>query len=138
MKEEPDITKQDIRWITEVQRQAILQKREKTPRTTRPGTEKGYYIYIEDEGGVYLETIDERGVPVLVLDTETDRQLPTDRIMEQDTDKYFASPEDQEDEHDTETISSTSTTDYDREKKQVLQLWWKPFTQLEVNMSDSA
>ena len=95
------------------QRQAILRKREKTPHTTRPGTEKGYYVYIEDEGGVYLETIDERGVPALVLDTETNRQLPTDRIMEKDTDKYFAPPEDQEDENDTETISSTSTTDYD-------------------------
>ena len=70
-------------------------------------------MYIEDEGGVYLETIDERGVPTLVLDTETDRQFPTDRIMEQDTDKYFAPPEDQEDENDTETISSTSTADYD-------------------------
>ena len=57
VKEEPDVTKQDIRQITEVQGQAILQKCEKAPRTTRPGTEKGYYVYIEDECGVYLETI---------------------------------------------------------------------------------
>ena len=48
----------------------------------RPGTEKGYYEYIEDEGGIYLETIDERGIPTLVLDTKTDRQLPTDHITE--------------------------------------------------------
>ena len=54
----------------------ILQKCEKTPCTTRPGTEKGYYVYIEDEGSVYLETIDEKGVPTLALDMETDRQLP--------------------------------------------------------------
>ena len=71
----------------------LLWKREKTPRTTRPGTEKGYYVNIEDEGGVYLETINEKRVPMLVLDTETDRQLPTDHIMEQDTDKYFAPPD---------------------------------------------
>ena len=58
----------------------------------RPSTEKGYYVYIEDKGGVYLETINEKGVPTLVLDTKTDRQLPTDCIMEQDTDKYFAPP----------------------------------------------
>ena len=116
MKEEPDIAKRDIEQVTEVQWQAILWKREKTPRTTRPGTEKGYYIYIEDESSVYLETIDEQGVPTLVLDTKTDRHLPTDRIMEWDTDKYFAPPEDQEDEHDTETISSMSTKDYDRDK----------------------
>ena len=116
MKEEPDVTNHDIRQITEVQRQAILWKQEKTPCTTRPGTEEGYYVYIEDKGGVYLETIDEKRVPTLVLDTETDRQLPTDRIMEQDTDKYFALPEDQENEHDTETINSTSTVDYDQEE----------------------
>ena len=119
MKEEPDVTKQDIGQITEVQRQAILQKHEKTPRTTRPGTEKGNYIYIEDEGSVYLETINEKGVPMLVLDTKTDRQLPTDHIMEQDTDKYFVPPEEQEDENNTETISSTSTTDYDQEEVEV-------------------
>ena len=81
----------------------------------RPGTEKGYYVYREDEGGVYLEIINEKGVPTLVLDTETDRQLPTDRIMEQDTDKYFAPP-DEQDGNDMETISSTSTTDYDWEE----------------------
>ena len=34
---------------------------------------------------------------MLVLDTETDRQLPTDRITEWDTDKYFAPPKDRED-----------------------------------------
>ena len=65
---------------------------------------------------MYLETIDEKGVPTLVLDTETDRQLPTDCIMEQDTDKYFVPPDEQEDGNDTETISSTSTTDCDREE----------------------
>ena len=113
MKEELDVAKQDIEWITEVQWQAILQKREKTPCTTRPGTEKGYYVCIEDENGIYLETIDKQGVPMLVLNTETNRQLLTDRITEPDTDKYFVPLEDQEDEHDTETISSMSTTDYD-------------------------
>ena len=65
---------------------------------------------------MYLETINEKGVPMLVLDTETDKQLPTDRITEQDTDKYFAQPDEQEDVNDTETISSTSTADYDREE----------------------
>ena len=64
---------------------------------------------------MYLETINEKGVPMLVLDTETDRQLPTDRITEQDIDKYFAQPN-EEDRNDTETISSASTADYDREE----------------------
>ena len=94
----------------------ILWKHKKTPHTTGPGTEKGYYVYIEDEGSVYLETIDEKGVPTLVLDMETNRQLPTDHIMEQDTDKYFAPCDEQEDGNDTETISSMFTTDYDWEE----------------------
>ena len=54
-----------------------------------------------------------REVPTLVLDTKTDKQLPTDHIMEQDTGKYFAPPEEQEHENNTETISSMSTADYD-------------------------
>ena len=98
----------------------ILWKREKAPRTTRLGTEKGYYVYIEDEGGMYLETINEKGVPTLVLDTETDRQLPMDHITEQDTDKYFAPPDEQEDGNDTGSISSMSTTDYDREEVEAI------------------
>ena len=53
---------------------------------------------------------------MLVLDTETDRQLPTDCIMEQDTDKYFMPPDEQEDGNNTETISSMSTTDYEQEE----------------------
>ena len=36
--------------------------------------------------------------------------------MEQDTNKYFTPPNEQEDGNDTETISSTCTADYDREE----------------------
>ena len=39
-----------------------------------------------------------------------------DLITEEDTDKYFTQPGEQEDGNDTETISSTSTADYDREE----------------------
>ena len=63
-----------------------------------------------------LEAIDEKGVPTLVLDTETDRQLPTDLITGQDTDKYFTQPNEEEDGNNTKTISSMSTADYDREE----------------------
>ena len=65
---------------------------------------------------MYLEMIDEKGVLTLVLDTETDRQLPTDCITEQDTDKHFVPPDEQEDGNNKETISSMSTTDYDQEQ----------------------
>ena len=57
VKVEPDASKQDIEQISEVQQQANLQKREGAPCTMRPGNDKGYYIYIEDEGSVYVETV---------------------------------------------------------------------------------
>ena len=98
-----------------MQQQAILQKCEGAPCTTRPGTDEGYYIYIEDEGGIYVETIDEKGVPTLVLDTNKWLMM-MDLIMEEDMDKYFTQPAKPEDENDMETISSTSTVDYDREQ----------------------
>ena len=72
-KRKPDVSKQDIGQISEVQQQGILRKRERVPHTMRPGIDKGYYVYIEDEGGVYVETVGEKGVPTLVLDTETDK-----------------------------------------------------------------
>ena len=54
-----------------------------------------------------------KGGPNVSLRYRNQQAVPTDHIMEQDTDKYFVPPEDQEDEHNTETISSTSTMDYD-------------------------
>ena len=63
-----------------------------------------------------METIDEKGVPTLVLDTETDKWLMMGVMMEEDTDKYFTQPSKLEDGNHTETISSTSTADYDREE----------------------
>ena len=53
-------------------------------------------MYVEDEGGVYIETVDKKGVPTLVLDMETDRQLATDYITEQDMEKYFYSKKNKE------------------------------------------
>ena len=63
-----------------------------------------------------METLDEKGVLTLVLDTETDKRLRMDLITEEDMDKYLTQPGKQEDGNDTETISSTSTADYDREE----------------------
>ena len=68
----------------------ILHKQEQIPHST--STEKGCYVYVEDEGDVYIETVDENGVPTLVLDTETDQQLMTDYVTKKDTEEYFVQP----------------------------------------------
>ena len=107
---------EEKRDIGEVEQQAILQKKERIPWTTKPGTEKGYYVYIKDDDDIYLETKDEHRETVLVLDTEMNQQLVLDLITEEDTDKYFVQPDEQEDKDETETISSTSTVDYNREE----------------------
>ena len=77
---------------------------------------KGYFVYIEDDDDIYLETKDEEGETVLVLDTEMNQQLVPDLITEKDTDKYFVQPDEQEDKDETKTISSTSMADYNREE----------------------
>ena len=74
------------------------------------------HIYVEDDDDIYLETKDEHGETVLVLDTETNQQLVPDLITEKDTDKCFTKPDEQVDKDETETISSTSTADYDTEE----------------------
>ena len=89
-----------------------MHKRERIPRSTRPGTDKGYYVYVADEGGVYIKTIVKKGILTLVMDTDTDKQLATDYITEQDTEKYFIQPGEQEDGDEMEMVSSTSTADY--------------------------
>ena len=55
IKEEPDTSRQDIGWISEMKWQAILRKCEGAPHMMRPGTDRGYYVYVEDEGGVYVK-----------------------------------------------------------------------------------
>ena len=89
-----------------------MHKCERILCSTRPCTDKGYYVYVEDEGGVYIETIDEKGILTLVLDTDMDKQLATDYITKKDMEKYFIQPGEQEDGDETEMISSTSTADY--------------------------
>ena len=43
------------------------------------------------------------------------QQLVPD-LIKKDRDKYFVQPDEQEDKYETETISSVSTADYDREE----------------------
>ena len=65
---------------------------------------------------MYIETIDEKGIPTLVLDTNMDKQLATDHITKQDTEEYFVQPGEQEDGDETGMISSISTADYDQDE----------------------
>ena len=64
---------------------------------------------MEDDQGCMVEQED----GTLVPDTEVEQVLPTDRITEAEATTYHVSEGDDNVDDDVETISSTSTADYD-------------------------
>ena len=76
---------------------------------------------------------------VLMLDTEMNQQLVLELITEEDIDKYFVQPNEQENKDETKTISSTSTADYNREEVEVsLQAIADVLIKSEMSMSTCA
>ena len=71
-----------------------------------------YYLFVDDDLGCLIEQEDEEGNVQHVKDTDTDQILPTDQITEAKVEMYKMPEEDQQ-EDNTETISSTSMADYD-------------------------
>ena len=49
--------KQELHQITEEQRVRALIKQDNIPRVDRPGTSKGYYLFVEDDAGCMVEQI---------------------------------------------------------------------------------
>ena len=105
--------KQKLHQITEEQRVQTLIKQDEIPRTDRPRTSKGYYLFIEDDAGCMVE---QQGGQV-IRDTDTEQCLPTDLITEEEAATYQVPGEDNQTiDDDAKTISLTSTADYDREE----------------------
>ena len=81
----------------------------------RPGTDRGYYLFIEDDAGCLIEQQSRQ----MIQDTDTDRHLPTDLIKEAKASMYQVPEQDDPTIDDNaETISSTSTADYNHEEVQ--------------------
>ena len=79
----------------------------------RPGTNRGYYLFIEDDVGCLIEQQSGQ----TIQDTDTDRHLPTDLITEAKASTYQVPKQDDLTiDDDAETISSISTVDYDCEE----------------------
>ena len=76
----------------------------------RPGTSKGYCLFVEDDAGCMVE---QQGGQ-MVRDTDTDQCLPMDLITEEEAATYqVLGQDDQMPDDDAETISLTSTANYD-------------------------
>ena len=105
--------KQELHQITEGRRFRALIKQDDIPRADKPGTSKGYYLFVEDDAACMVEQADGR----MVRDTDTDQCLPTNLITEEKAATYqVLEQDDQVPDDDTETISSMSTANYDQEE----------------------
>ena len=105
--------KQELHQITEEQRAQALIKQDEIPRTDRPRTSRGYYLFVEDDAGCMVEQQGEQ----VTSDTDTEQCLPTDLITEEEAATYQVPGQDNQTlDDDAETISSTSTADYDHEE----------------------
>ena len=112
VREEP-AGRQELHQMTERQKIQFRVKQDEIPHMERPGTDRGYYLFVEDDAGCLIEQQSRQ----MIQDTDTDRHLPTDLITEAEASTYQV-PE-QSDltiDDDAETISSTSTADYNCEE----------------------
>ena len=105
--------KQELHQITEERRVQALIKQDQIPRTDRPRTSRGYYLFVEDDAGCMIEQQGEQ----VIRDTDTKQCLPTDLITEEEAATYQVPGQDNQMlDDDAETISSTSMADYDHEE----------------------
>ena len=105
--------KQELHQMTERQKTQFLVKQDEIPCMERPRTDRGYYLFIEDDTGCLIEQQSRQ----MIQDTNTDRHLPTDLITEAEASTYQVPEQDNLTiDDDAETISSTSTVDYNHEE----------------------
>ena len=105
--------RQELHWMTERQKTQLRVKQDEIPRMGRPGTDRGYYLFVEDDVGCLIEQQSGQ----TIQDTDTDQHLPTDLITEAEANTYQVPEQDGLTiDDDMETISSTSTVDYNHEE----------------------
>ena len=105
--------RQELHQMMEKQRTRTQIKQDEIPRTDKPGTGRGYYLFIEDDAGCVIEQQSRQ----VIRDTDTEQHLPTDSITEAETATYQVPEQGNPTVDDNaETISSTSTADYDRKE----------------------
>ena len=66
--------RQELHQMMEKHRTQTQIKQDEIPRTDRPGTSRGYYLFIEDDAGCMIEQQSGQAIQ----DTDTEQHLPTD------------------------------------------------------------
>ena len=102
--------RQELHRMMEKQRTRTQIKQDEIPQTDRPGTDRGYYLFIEDDAGCMIKQQSRQ----VIRDTDTEQHLPTDLITKAEAATYRVPEQDNPTvDDDAETISSASTADYD-------------------------
>ena len=70
--------KQELHRLTGAQQTRLMVKQDEMPRIEKPGTNRGYYLFMEDDSGCMVEQQDEEGNIQLIRDMDTDKILPMD------------------------------------------------------------
>ena len=70
--------------MTERQRTQFQVKQDEIPHMERPGTNRGYYLSVEDDAVCLIKQQSRQ----TIQDTDTDQHLPTDLITEAEADTY--------------------------------------------------
>ena len=105
--------RQELHQMTEKQRTQTQIKQDEIPQTDRPRTGRGYYLFVEDDVGCMIEQQSGQ----VIRDTDTEQHLPTDLITKVEATTYQVPKQDNPTiDDDAETISLTSTADYDCEE----------------------
>ena len=105
--------RQEFHRMMKKQRTQTQIKQDEIPQTDRPRTGRGYYLFIEDDAGCMIKQRSRQ----VIQDTDTEQHLPTGLITEVEAVSYRVPEQDNPTiDNDAETISSTSTADYDHEE----------------------
>ena len=70
--------------MTERQKTQFRVKQDEIQHMEKPGTDRGYYLFVEDDMGCLIEQQNRQ----TVQDTDTDQRLPTDLINEAEASTY--------------------------------------------------
>ena len=74
--------------MTGAQPTRLMVKQDEIPRIEKPGTNRGYYLFMEDDSRCMIEQQDKEGNIQLIRDTDTDQILPMDQITKTEAEMY--------------------------------------------------
>ena len=108
--------RQELHQMMKKQRTQAQMKQDEIPQMDKPGTSRGYYLFVEDDTGCMIDQHSGQAI----RDTDTEWHLPTNLITKAEATTYRVPEQDNPiDDDGAETISSTSMVDYDRKEVEV-------------------